>query len=467
MLSSRPVSLNFDGGHPIATKTPGRALTKGRKENVVHPGARTVNVKSYKASMQTPMINKSVQPSKLFHDPQTQPAKGKATAISTIVTRPLLDKTPFPNRHRRVEDAITPAPAKLGAPVLDGDHLSVPLDGALRPSSTRKSIRGRRSSGPHFETPVTNGNHWDVSEGEIEVAAVEAVKEDEAEVEDFDEIEYMPPTAIEPPYEPPFEMPDYKVAGKLLFELMHSHQYDDRNDLYWAAEKEMVDPGLLDATGFAPLTSEWERLPLAELETDDPFAIGKPPASTAASSSKQSAGPLAKRSQPAVPPARTVLKPTTSARPTTRPPLTRAATTAALPTKNRSASVTSVSKPTPMTTKLKASAPVPLRSARLTTRPPTAGSTVSAATTKRPATSTAMRPPEVPVASRPRAATTATRRPPSTSVSRPGSTRPPTSMGSRLSKAKPASLAARDKAADDLILTFDGTGGDMDFKFDV
>ncbi|TFY59339.1 hypothetical protein EVG20_g7830 [Dentipellis fragilis] len=465
MLSSRPVSLNFDGGHPIATKTPGRALLKGRKENAVHPGARTVNVKSYKASMQTPMINKSV-PEQTIPRPQTQLVKGKATAVTTTVNRPLLDKTPFPNRHRRIEDAFTPAPAKLGAPALDGDLLSVPLDGALRPSSTRKSIRGRRSSGPHFETPVTNGNHWDVSEGEIEVAGVEAVKEEEAEVEDFDEIEYMPPTAIEPPYEPPFEMPDYKVAGKLLFELMHSHQYDDRNDLYWAAEREVVDPGLLNATGFAPSTSEWERLPLAELETDDPFAAGMPPASTAASSSKHSVGSLSKRSHPIAAPARTTAKPTTSVRPTTRPPLTRAATTTALPTKNRSASVTSMSKLAPTTAKPKASAPVPLRSARPTSRPPTAGS-AAAATTKRPATSTAMRPPEVPVASRPRAATTATRRPPSTSVSRPGSTRPPTSTGSRFSKAKPASLAARDKDADDLILTFDGKGGDVDFKFDV
>jgi hypothetical protein len=66
----------------------------------------------------------------------------------------------------------------------------------LRPSSTRKSTRARRSSGAlNFETPATKGHHWDVSDTEIEVAAVQEAVEEES-VEDYDEIEYMPPTAI-------------------------------------------------------------------------------------------------------------------------------------------------------------------------------------------------------------------------------------------------------------------------------
>jgi len=53
-------------------------------------------------------------------------------------------------------------------------------------------VRARGSLGPKFETPVTNGRHWDVSDIDIVVPSVEESKE---EVDD-DEIEYMAPTAI-------------------------------------------------------------------------------------------------------------------------------------------------------------------------------------------------------------------------------------------------------------------------------
>jgi hypothetical protein len=67
---------------------------------------------------------------------------------------------------------------------------------ALLPSSARKSVRGRFSSGAAFETPVTKGNHWDVIEGDIEVPTLPEAQGEGAQVEDCDEIEYMPPTAI-------------------------------------------------------------------------------------------------------------------------------------------------------------------------------------------------------------------------------------------------------------------------------
>jgi hypothetical protein len=117
-----------------------------------------------------------VEPTKLFN---------------TSKARPFLDKTPFPNRNA---PAGTPAPGgKLGALLLPETPGYL-----LRPSSTRKSVRARRSSGRnYFETPVTNGCHWDVSDSEIEVAGVQEVQEEEAaQVEDYDEIEYMPPSAI-------------------------------------------------------------------------------------------------------------------------------------------------------------------------------------------------------------------------------------------------------------------------------
>jgi hypothetical protein len=66
----------------------------------------------------------------------------------------------------------------------------------LLPSSVRKTVRGRRSSGPVFETPVTSGNHWDVIEGDVIAPVVPEAQVEEAQTEDDDEIEYMPPTAI-------------------------------------------------------------------------------------------------------------------------------------------------------------------------------------------------------------------------------------------------------------------------------
>ena len=67
---------------------------------------------------------------------------------------------------------------------------------ALLPSSARKSVRGRYSSGPAFETPVAKGNHWDVIGGDIEVPTLPEAQGKGVQPEDFDEIEYMPPTAI-------------------------------------------------------------------------------------------------------------------------------------------------------------------------------------------------------------------------------------------------------------------------------
>ncbi|KAI0311583.1 hypothetical protein OF83DRAFT_1046897, partial [Amylostereum chailletii] len=106
------------------------------------------------------------------------------------LARPLGDKTPFHNRGRNVSLA-TPAPiGKMGS------YLVAETPGyLLRPSSTRKSVRARRSSGPCFQTPITNGNHWDVSAGDIEVEDAQEEAE-AAPVLDYDEIEYMPPTAI-------------------------------------------------------------------------------------------------------------------------------------------------------------------------------------------------------------------------------------------------------------------------------
>jgi hypothetical protein len=110
--------------------------------------------------------------------------------------RPLGDKTPFANRQRRVVQNPTPGPAKANLPVHD-ENLGLLAPGhALLSSSVRKTVRGRQSSGSVFATPKANGNHWDVMEGDVIAPVVPEAQGEEAQSEDYDEIEYMPPTAI-------------------------------------------------------------------------------------------------------------------------------------------------------------------------------------------------------------------------------------------------------------------------------
>ncbi|KAI0250315.1 hypothetical protein BJV78DRAFT_1219905 [Lactifluus subvellereus] len=256
MLTSRPAPLT--ASRPLHVKTPGRALQKARgilQENALH-GPRTA--KTHKARLQTPLEggSKEAQSSKV-----------------NLVTRPLGDKTPFANRQRRAIQDPTPGPAK-GNPPVQTAKLELLIPGhALLSSSVRRTVRGRHSSGPVFETPVTNGNHWDVMEGDIAVPAAPEAQGEEARPEDYDEIEYMAPTAIEPPFTPHFDMPDFKLVGAQLFDMMHSFHRDDATDRFYAAEKENIDDtGLLEASGFTA-SSYWDIFDLPEDDDRSPFAL--------------------------------------------------------------------------------------------------------------------------------------------------------------------------------------------------
>ena len=105
---------------------------------------------------------------------------GPSKLKDTPAIRPLGDKTPFPNR---TANQLPPSGAKIAKPAL--------LDGSLRPSSARKHDRLPRSASKIFETPVTDGKHWDVSDIEIEVDA--SLANQSIQEESCDEIEYMPP----------------------------------------------------------------------------------------------------------------------------------------------------------------------------------------------------------------------------------------------------------------------------------
>ncbi|KAI0762169.1 hypothetical protein BD413DRAFT_586215 [Trametes elegans] len=276
MLSTRPIALDHESDvlvqpNPNA-KTPGRKALKNRaalQENAVHSGAKTVLSK--KNVMHTPFR------------PGT--AHGKKQAISMSVTRPLMDKTPFPNRvapSTGFGGSKTPATkgfklSKLSLLVPEPEQpelLSPDVAPLLRPSSTRKSLRGRLSG--TFKTPVTKGDHWNVSPGDMEMelegGLADQVQEEVVPAQDEDdEIEYMPPTAIERPYEPPFELPDYKSMGRSLFSLGHAPAVDDTADVYYGTDiAQQVDIQALVAASGSQSTGDGFVLP--ELEDDSPFS---------------------------------------------------------------------------------------------------------------------------------------------------------------------------------------------------
>lgn len=266
MLTSRPAPLTAN--RPLHVKTPGKALQKARsilQENALQ-GLRTVKTHKVPLQLQSP----SGSPKSRKSPKDVQSSKGVAVKL---IARPLGDKTPFTNRQRRVIFDPTPGPAKGKPPAQDAYFESMTPGHALLPSSARKTVRGRYSSGAAFETPVAKGNHWDVIEGDIEVATLPEVQGEGVQAEDYDEIEYMPPTAIDPPYTPHFDVPDYGLVGAQLFNMMHSFPKDDATDRFYAAEKEGIDDtGLLEASGVVDSPSWWNFFELPEDDDLGPFS---------------------------------------------------------------------------------------------------------------------------------------------------------------------------------------------------
>ncbi|KAF9227062.1 hypothetical protein BS17DRAFT_814006 [Gyrodon lividus] len=176
----------------------------------------TVIGKGSKVVQNTPFQLKTQQTDRVLKHPpgnQVGPSKLK----DTPAVRPLGDKTPFPNRTATNQAILPAAGAKISKPAL--------LEGSLRPSSARKHVRLPGSASKSFETPVTGGHHWDVSDIDIEVDTAAVNKSIEAE--DYGEIEYMPPKVDEIPYEPPFEMPNYREVGETLMTLIRSCAVED------------------------------------------------------------------------------------------------------------------------------------------------------------------------------------------------------------------------------------------------
>ncbi|KDQ27417.1 hypothetical protein PLEOSDRAFT_158698 [Pleurotus ostreatus PC15] len=250
MLAARP--METVGPAPHGAKTPARALLKSRsgmQENAIRYPMTGGKDKS-KYTAQTPYRLKNDQ------NPMGQ---GLLKSILATQSRPLLDKTPFPNRTTR-NTSNTPftKPANFTKPTTLDQNFLQPGKTPLRPSSTRKHARAPRSASKNFETPQTNGNHWDVAD--VSICQPEVDVEGAVDEPDHDEIEYMPPKPLEQPYVPPFDfdLPNYKELGIALTKAIRTYPVDDTP----LPELQPVVHPVDDIT-----------LSLAEIADDDPFAL--------------------------------------------------------------------------------------------------------------------------------------------------------------------------------------------------
>jgi hypothetical protein len=126
--------------------------------------------------------------------------KGSIRLI-TRPNKPLTDKTPFANRVLNVYDTPVPLPKSLQFNSIiqsTNEQQAVTPDsasGSARASSTRRHSRAPKAN-VSLQTPINKGNHWDVSDGDIVVPEMDQVLETEEELNDSDEIEYMPPNTL-------------------------------------------------------------------------------------------------------------------------------------------------------------------------------------------------------------------------------------------------------------------------------
>ncbi|KAG8715631.1 hypothetical protein FRC11_002183 [Ceratobasidium sp. 423] len=274
------------GGRGQFGKTPGRINANARKEN---PGGVQTIARgkgglggTSKVVLNTPGYNDAgpLETKRLFKDGKV--TGQQAQSISRAFA--LLDKTnktPHP-KSRKPVSTMTPVAGSTKKPNLKPSFTpalpqatgDAPKATVRRPSAARLSIRAPRSR--NFETPDARGRpaHWDVGDigpdmdEHVQLSNDTEVKT--AEVEEEVEIEYMPPTAIVPDYEPSFDMPDLKAFGQAVISLTHS---------YWPREDIDVlstvrDDEIIDTRFNQPSCHD---LSILDPPEDNPFPVRNPP----------------------------------------------------------------------------------------------------------------------------------------------------------------------------------------------
>ncbi|KAF8585905.1 hypothetical protein K439DRAFT_1632169 [Ramaria rubella] len=230
----------------FSCKTPAR-LKHGRAvhdENSIYGHPKTAGLTGRKKS------------SLLFRSPDMNglPArKAPRTVCKSTALTEITNQTPF----SKACPPVTPGPTSL-KPSKSFVVFNESSVGSPRISSTRKKPRLPRSASKSFETPETTGNHWDVSDGSIEASIIEETSIVE---EDYDDVEYAPPTAIEPEFDPGFDMPDYKEVGATFMSLFRQTAiFDEYIPVTGSDDTDLLNDPVI-----------WERLELPKIPPDDLF----------------------------------------------------------------------------------------------------------------------------------------------------------------------------------------------------
>ena len=127
-----------------------------------------------------------------------QEKQNASKRANNYATLPLGDKTPKPNRQSL--SLFTPGPRSekptksFLSTIQDENDVKLP---SQPPSATRKKLRSPRISN-NFQTPITKGDHWDVSDVSImeELPALNGPNDMNANESDDSEPEYMPPRVV-------------------------------------------------------------------------------------------------------------------------------------------------------------------------------------------------------------------------------------------------------------------------------
>jgi len=402
------------------------------------------------------------------------------------------DKTPF--HHNRQDPLSTPAPQtfKIVKFALEEDEPELlwpstiaPTSTHLRPSSTRKGVRGRLSGGDddkekeeerfgplglkglQLQTPMNPKNrHWDLGDLDLDTTVETEPIAEEVE-EDDDEIEYMPPK-FEVPYQPPFdfEMPNYKALGAKLREMAHSYKYEDDpvlEDFDYVFDVSQTELELLNPVN-----------PVPSSDDDDNLFLGS---STSTLKPKSSS----KTPKPSIVPSKI---PVTKTLPVTQRLATRTRPTTVSTSRPKTVSTTRATKPantirtvpaitTTKTRPTTASRPTNITKPALTARPVRSGANAKAISPRKQVVSRAatslVRPMKSLVLvqkSNTTGSSSTTRsavasRPPSSATARKTGT-----IASTVTGKKPTRVTLKEKE-DDLILKFDVEVEVEDFQFDV
>ncbi|KAJ7699287.1 hypothetical protein B0H17DRAFT_1129350 [Mycena rosella] len=203
---------------------------------------------------------KSTVPLHSATQPRTN-TDGSTISIKSLVrevARPLVDRTPFPNRAALAKLLLEAN--RTNALFHDSTGAPIP-DNVRRVSSGRTHVRAPRwSANSKFVTPLNSGRHLDVSD--VEIATLEVSQSHVRVLESELKITTRwntCPKSIETYSPPDFSLPNSSYVGKTVLNLAQSHMHDDTPPVE-------IEPTAEPAT--------WDMFTLPEIKTDDPFQQG-------------------------------------------------------------------------------------------------------------------------------------------------------------------------------------------------